>query len=66
MEAHKLEIATREKAELNTRFFAKPQVSLTAPNRDQFAQVSLTVWIIFLDAIAKAKKPLCGKDIFSN
>ena len=36
-------------------FVAKPRVSLTAPNRDYFERVSLTVWI-FLDAIAKAKK----------
>ena len=33
---------------------AKPQVSLTAPNRDHFARVALTV-LDFLDAIAKAK-----------
>ena len=31
----------------------RPRVSLTAPNRDQFAPVSLT---FFLDAIPKAKK----------
>ena len=35
---------------------AKPQVSLTAPNCDHFAQVSLMVLDNFLDAIAKAKK----------
>ena len=35
--------------------YAKPQVSLTAPNHDHFAQVSLTVLDNFLDAIAKAK-----------
>ena len=29
----------------------RPQVSLTAPNCDHFAQVSLTVLDIFLDAI---------------
>ena len=34
---------------------AKPQVSLTAPNCDHFAQVSLTVLDNFLDAIAKPK-----------
>ena len=38
---------------------AKPQVSLTAPNRDHFVQVSLTVLDDFLDAIAKAKKLIC-------
>ena len=37
------------------RVEAKPRVSLTTPNRDYFAQVSLTV----LDAIAKAKKLFC-------
>ena len=31
-------------------------VSLTVPNRDHFAQVSLTVLDIFLDASTKAKK----------
>ena len=36
--------------------FAKPQVSLTVPNRDHFAQGSLTVLDIFLDASAKPKK----------
>ena len=35
---------------------AKPQVSLTAPNRDHFLQVSLTVLGAFLGAIAKVKK----------
>ena len=34
---------------------AKPQLSLTAPNRNHFARVSLMVLDIFLDAIAKAK-----------
>ena len=34
---------------------AKPQVSLTMPNHDHFAHVSLMVLDIFLDAIAKAK-----------
>ena len=55
-----------------TRFFeicndflnAKPEVSLTAPNRDHFAQVSLMV-LDFLDAIAKAKKLIC-KSIAQN
>ena len=40
---------------------AKPQVSLTAPNHDHFALVSLTV----LDAIAKAKK-LIRKSLAEN
>ena len=40
--------------------YAKPRVSLTAPNRNHFAQVSLTNFDFFLDAIAKAKK-LIGK-----
>ena len=44
---------------------AKPQVSLTAPNRYHFAQVSLTVLDIFLEAIAKAKKLIC-KSIAQN
>ena len=44
---------------------AKPQVSLTAPNCDYFKQVSLTVFGIFLDAIAKAKK-LIRKSIAQN
>ena len=35
---------------------AKPQVSLTVPNHNNFARVSLTVLDNFLDAIAKAKK----------
>ena len=39
-------------------------VSLTAPNRDHFAQVSLMV-LDFLDAIAKAKKLIC-KSIAQN
>ena len=34
---------------------AKPQVSLTVPNCNHFAQVSLTVLDNFLDAIAKPK-----------
>ena len=34
---------------------AKPRVSLTVPNCNQFVQVSLTI----LDAIAKAKKLIC-------
>ena len=38
---------------------AKPRASLTAPNRDHFARVSLTVLDNFLDAIAKAKKLIC-------
>ena len=37
---------------------AKPRVSLTAPNCDHFAQVSLTV-LDFLDLIAKAKILIC-------
>ena len=36
--------------------YAKPQVSLTAPNCNHFVRVSLTVLDIFLDANAKAKK----------
>ena len=43
---------------------AKPQVSLTVPNRDQFARVSLTI-LDFLDAMAKAKK-LIYKSIAQN
>ena len=43
---------------------AKPRVSLTAPNCDHFAQVSLMV-LDFLDAIAKAKK-LIRKSIAQN
>ena len=38
------------------KIYAKPQVSLTMPNHDHFAQVSVTVLDHFLDAIAKAKK----------
>ena len=38
---------------------------MTAPNRDHFAQVSLTVLDNFLDAIAKAKKLIC-KSIAQN
>ena len=44
---------------------AKPRVSLTAPNCDHFARVSLTVLDIFFDAIAKAKK-LIRKSIAQN
>ena len=44
---------------------AKPRVSLTAPNRDHFAWVSLMVLEFFLDAIAKAKKLIC-KSIAQN
>ena len=44
---------------------AKPQGSLTAPNCDHFAQVSLMVLDIFLDAITKAKKLIC-KSIVHN
>ena len=40
-------------------FNVRPRVSLTAPNGDHFAQVSLTVLDFFLDAIAKAKKLIC-------
>ena len=47
------------------RLNAKPLVSLTAPNCEHFAQVSLTVLDIFLDAIAKAKKLIC-KSIAQN
>ena len=35
---------------------AKPRISLTLPNHNHFAQVSLMVLAIFLDTIAKAKK----------
>ena len=42
----------------------KPQVSLTVPNCNQFAQVSLTI-LYFLYAIAKAKKLFC-KSIAQN
>ena len=38
---------------------------MTAPNRDHFAQVSLTVLDNFLDAITKAKK-LFHKSIAQN
>ena len=38
--------------------YAKPRVSLTAPNCDHFLQVSLMV-LDFLDAIAEAKKLIC-------
>ena len=34
---------------------AKPQDSLTAPIRNHFVQLSLTILDIFLDAIDKAK-----------
>ena len=44
---------------------AKPQVSLTAPNRNHFARVSLMVLDNFLDAIAKAKR-LIRKSIAQN
>ena len=44
---------------------AKHRVSLTAPNCDHFARVSLTVLILCLDAIAKAKK-LIRKSIALN
>ena len=43
---------------------AKPQVSLAATYCDHFALVSLTV-LIFLDAIARAKKLIC-KSIAQN
>ena len=43
----------------------KPRVSLTAPNHNHFAQVSLMVFDIFLDAIAKGKK-LIRKSIAQN
>ena len=46
-------------------FVAKPWVSLTVPNRNHFAQVSLMVLDNFLDAIAKAKKLIC-KSIAQN
>ena len=36
--------------------YAKNRVSLTVPNRDHFARISLTVLDNFLGAIAKAKK----------
>ena len=42
----------------------KPRVSLTAPNCDHFAQVSMTV-LDFLDAIAKSKILIC-KSIAQN
>ena len=38
---------------------AKPQVSLTVPNCDQFARVSLTILDFIQDAIAKAKNLIC-------
>ena len=44
---------------------AKPQDSLTAPIRDHFARLSLTILDIFLCAIAKAKK-LIFKSIAQN
>ena len=44
--------------------FAKPQVSLTVPNCDQFVWVSMTI-LDFLDAIAKAKK-LIFKSVAQN
>ena len=39
--------------------YAKTRVSLTVPNRDHFARISLMVLDDFLDAIAKAKKLIC-------
>ena len=39
--------------------FAKPQDSLTAPNRDHFVRVTLMVLEFFLHAITKAKKLVC-------
>ena len=45
--------------------YAKPRVSLTAPNHDHFARVSLMVLDNFLDAITKAKK-LIRKYIAQN
>ena len=36
----------------------RPQDSLTALIYNQFAQVSLTIWEFFYDAIAKAKKQI--------
>ena len=44
---------------------AKPRVSLTGPNRDHFAQVSLMVLDNFLDTIAKAKELIC-KSVAQN
>ena len=38
---------------------SKPQVLLTATNRDHFVRVSLTVLDIFLDAITNTKKLIC-------
>ena len=38
---------------------AKPRDSLTAPICDHFVQLSLTIFDIFLDAIAKTKKLIC-------
>ena len=48
-----------------SHFFAKPQVSLTVPNRNHFVQVSQMVLEIFLDTIVKAKKLIC-KSIAQN
>ena len=48
-----------------SHFFAKPQVSLTVPNRNHFVQVSLMALEIFLDTIDKAKKLIC-KSIAQN
>ena len=49
----------------NSKNIAKSRVSLTAPNRNHFARVSLTGLDIFLDAIAKAKK-LMDESIAQN
>ena len=46
----------------------KPRVSLTVPNCNHFARLSLMVLDIFLDAIAKAKKLIrsfTDKEFFS-
>ena len=43
-------------AECTLKVNAKPRVSLTAPNRDHFLPVSLTVLGAFSSARAKAKK----------
>ena len=44
---------------------AKPQDSLTVPICNHFAQLLLTFFDIFLDAIAKVKKLIC-KSIAQN
>ena len=49
---------------LTSASHTKPRVSLTVPNHNQFAQVSLTI-LDFLDATAKAKK-LIRKSIAYN